>query len=40
MQNPQKATAQVEESLQYLLKLKPADVNPSQKAAETVLSVC
>ena len=39
MLHPEKAKAQVEEAQQYLLKLKPVDAIPSEKAAETVLSV-
>ena len=37
MQNSENAKAQVNEAKQYLLKLKPADVMPSEKAAEIVL---
>ena len=36
MQHPAKAKAQVDEALQYLLKLKPDDAMPSEKAAEVV----
>ena len=38
MQNTEKAKAQVNEAKQYLLKLKPDDVMPSEKAAEKVLA--
>ena len=36
MQHPGKAKAQVDEAQQYLLKFKPGDTMPSEKAAETV----
>ena len=36
MQHPEKAKAQVDEVQQYLLKLKPGETMPSEKAAETV----
>ncbi|MDR1172158.1 MAG: lipid-A-disaccharide synthase [Bacteroidales bacterium] len=39
MQQSDKAKAQMDEAQQYLLKLKPGDMTPSQKAAETVWSV-
>ena len=39
MKNSDKAKSQVDEARQYLLKLKPSDVMPSQKAAETVFSL-
>jgi len=39
MQHSEKAKAQVNEAQQYLLKLKPGNDMPSEKAAETVLSV-
>jgi len=37
MQHPDKAKAQVDEAQQYLLKLKPDNAMPSEKAAEVVL---
>ncbi|MDR2037675.1 MAG: lipid-A-disaccharide synthase [Bacteroidales bacterium] len=39
MQSQEKAKKQVEEAQQYLLKLKPGDLMPSEKAASVVLSV-
>jgi lipid A disaccharide synthetase len=40
MQHPDETKAQVDEAQKYLLNLKPAgDMTPSEKAAETVLSV-
>ena len=39
MQHPGKAKAQVNEAQQYLLKFKPGDTMPSEKAAETVWRV-
>ena len=39
MQHPDKAKAQVDEARQHLLKLKPGDDMPSEKAAETVLKM-
>ncbi len=39
MQNPEKSQAQVEETWQYLMQLKPGDMMPSDKAASVVLSV-
>jgi hypothetical protein len=38
MKNQDKATAQVEEAINYLAKLKPIDAMPSEKAASVVLS--
>jgi hypothetical protein len=38
MKNQNKATAQVEEAVNYLMKLKPTDAMPSEKAAGVVLS--
>jgi lipid A disaccharide synthetase len=37
MQHPAKAKAQMDEARQYLLKFKPGDAMPSEKAAEVVL---
>ena len=39
MQHPEKTKAMVDEAQQYLLKLKPNDVAPSEKAAEMVLKI-
>ena len=39
MQHPAKTKAQIDEARQHLLKLKPDDVLPSEKAAEVVWSV-
>ncbi len=39
MQHPDKAKAQMDEAQKYLLKLKPDDAMPSEKAASVVLSV-
>ncbi len=39
MQHPDKAKAQQDEAQQYLLRLKPSDMMPSEKAASVVLSV-
>jgi lipid-A-disaccharide synthase len=39
MQHPDKAKAQTDKARQYLLKLKPDDAMPSEKAAEVVWSV-
>jgi lipid-A-disaccharide synthase len=39
MQHPDKAEKQMKEAFQYLLKLKPADSLPSEKAASVVLAL-
>ena len=39
MQHPDKAKAQVDEAQQHLLKLKPCDMTPSEKAAEVVIKL-